>query len=606
MKSMFRKLYHLLSFEERKNALILLFMILFMAVFDVIGVASIAPFIAVLTNPEVILTNPILSELHNMLGFEKAEVENLDSDGFLFFLGMVVLVALLFSIFFKALTTYAYEKFAANQNYSLSCQLVSSYLQQPYSWFLDKHSADLGKTVLSEVNAVITGCLLPLLRFTSHLAVSISMITLLIFTDIYIALFTGLGLGGSYILIFLYLRKKLSHIGEDRVAANQERFKIIQEGFGGIKDIKIFGLEGLLIDRFDSPAKRFASHTATQHIAGQMPRFALEAVAFGGMIFLILFLMSQNKNLDETLPLIALFTLAAYRLMPSLQQVYAQLVQIRFSIPALDILYDDFNSIESRHDHTFSLNKAKPLGMKNHLELKNISFQYQNADRKALDSVNIKINVMSKIGIVGSTGSGKSTAIDIILGLLKPSKGSLLVDGKEINNENLLSWQSTIGYVPQQIYLTDNSIAENIAFGLETSKIDYELVERAARIANLNEFVEGLPNSYQTKIGERGVRLSGGQRQRIGIARALYYDPEILVFDEATSSLDNITEQAVMDALHNVGEKKTVIIVAHRITTVKKCDQIFILENGEITGAGGYQELMNSSDVFREMVQVSD
>ena len=264
-------------------------MILFMAVFDVIGVASIAPFIAVLTNPEVILTNPILSELHNMLGFEKAEVENLDSDGFLFFLGMVVLVALLFSIFFKALTTYAYEKFAANQNYSLSCQLVSSYLQQPYSWFLDKHSADLGKTVLSEVNAVITGCLLPLLRFTSHLAVSISMITLLIFTDIYIALFTGLGLGGSYILIFLYLRKKLSHIGEDRVAANQERFKIIQEGFGGIKDIKIFGLEGLLIDRFDSPAKRFASHTATQHIAGQMPRFALEAVAFGGMIFLILF-----------------------------------------------------------------------------------------------------------------------------------------------------------------------------------------------------------------------------------------------------------------------------------------------------------------------------
>ena len=606
MKSMFSKLYYLLSFEERKNALILLVMILFMAIFDVIGVASIAPFIAVLTNPEVILTNPILSELHTMLGFEKAEVGNLDSDGFLFFLGMVVMVALLFSIFFKALTTYAYEKYAANQNYSLSCQLVSSYLQQPYSWFLNKHSADLGKSVLSEVNAVITGCLLPLLRFTSHLAVSISMIVLLIFADIYIALFTSLGLGGSYILIFLYLRKKLSYIGEDRVIANQERFKIIQEGFGGIKDIKIFGLEGLLIDRFDSPAKRFASHTATQHIAGQMPRFALEAVAFGGMILLILFLMSQNKNLDETLPLIALFTLAAYRLMPSLQQVYAQLVQIRFSIPALDILYDDFNGIESSHDHSFSLEKAQPLGMKNHLELKNLSFQYQNTDRKALDNVNIRINVMSKIGIVGSTGSGKSTAIDIILGLLKPTKGRLLVDGKEINSENTLSWQSTIGYVPQQIYLTDNSIAENIAFGLQTSRIDYGLVERAAKIANLHEFVEDLPSGYKTKIGERGVRLSGGQRQRIGIARALYYDPEVLVFDEATSSLDNITEQAVMEALHNVGERKTVIIVAHRITTVKKCDQIFILENGKIADTGGYQELMNNSDVFRKMVQASD
>ena len=380
---MLRKLYSLLSKKDKKNAFLLLIMILFMALFDVIGVASIAPFIAVLTNPEIVLTNPILSKVHSFFGFSSADIGNLQTDGFLFLLGMIVLIALLFSITFKAFTTYAYERFAASQNYSLSCQLVEGYLHQPYSWFLNKHSADLGKSVLSEVNAVINGCLLPLLRFISHLTVCLAMIVLLLFVDFNVAIITGVGLGGSYVLVFLYLRKKLGHIGEDRVISNQERFKIIQEGFGGIKDIKIFGLEGLLINRFDSPAKRFAMHTATQHIAGQMPRFVLEGIAFGGMIFLILYLMSQNKDLETTLPLIALFTFAAYRLMPSLQQVYAQLVQIRFSVPALNILYDDFSNVNSTNKEAFSNAKAKPLGLKDSLNLKKVSFKYENAEKKS-------------------------------------------------------------------------------------------------------------------------------------------------------------------------------------------------------------------------------
>ena len=362
-----------------------------------------------------------------------------------------------------------------------------------------------------------------------------------------------------------------------------------------------------MINRFDSPAKRFAMHTATQHIAGQMPRFVLEGIAFGGMIFLILYLMSQNKDLETTLPLIALFTFAAYRLMPSLQQVYAQLVQIRFSVPALNILYDDFSNVNSTNKEAFSNAKAKPLGLKDSLNLKKVSFKYENAEKKAIDNLSISINAKTKIGLVGSTGSGKSTTIDLILGLLTPDKGQIVVDGKEINESVLLSWQSTIGYVPQQIYLTDNSVAENIAFGLEPKNIDHTAVEKAAQVANLHSFViEKLPSGYETEIGERGVRLSGGQRQRIGIARALYYDPEILVFDEATSSLDNLTEYAVMDAVHNIGKKKTIIIVAHRISTVKKCDNIFVLDEGKLIGKGNYEELISNNEIFKKMVTITE
>jgi ABC-type multidrug transport system fused ATPase/permease subunit len=318
-------------------------------------------------------------------------------------------------------------------------------------------------------------------------------------------------------------------------------------------------------------------------------------VAFGGIILLILYLMTLKGNFINSIPIISLYVFAGYRLMPALQQIYRSLIQIRYSGPAVDLLTNNLKNLNSpkvnQYTDSLKLNKC--------IELKNINFTYPNSSRKALEDVSMIIPAKSFIGLIGSTGSGKTTIVDIILGLLDPQKGHLEVDGTRINRENIQAWQRSIGYVPQHIYLSDDTVAANIAFGVETENINYDDIERASRIANLHEFVANeLPNQYQTEVGERGVRLSGGQRQRIGIARALYHNPEVLILDEATSALDNLTERAVMEAVNNLNDNITVIIIAHRLTTVKKCDKIFHLEKGKLKSQDNFENMKIKNSLF--------
>ena len=509
---------------------------------------------------------------------------------------------MLFSTLFKAWTIYTLERFAQQCNYSLSRQLVSVYLRQSYSWFLNRHSADIGKAVLSEANAVINGVLFPAMLIISYSAVTLAIMVLLIIVDPLLAMLVGCGLGGIYLITYLLLRKFLSSIGEDRVLANKERYKIIQEGFSGIKDIKIFGLEGILLNRFDNPSLRYAKHTATQHIVGRMPRFLMEILAFGGMLLVILYLMKNSENFSEIIPILSLYTLAAYRLLPSLQQVYSQLTTLRFSTPSLNILHKDLEDLDQTGVEILPLQRLSPLGIKKHISLNEIVFQYPGQEVLAINAVSLNISVKTTVGFVGSTGSGKTTIVDIILGLLEPNSGCVIVDDIIIHSENIRSWQKTIGYVPQQIYLSDDTIASNIAFGISSSNIDYKAVESAAKIANLHNFIiEKLPDGYHTKVGEQGIRLSGGQRQRIGIARALYYNPEILIFDEATSALDSVTERSVMEAVHKLGKKKTIIIIAHRLSTVRECDCIYVLEDGILEDQGTFDELVERNITFKNM-----
>jgi ATP-binding cassette, subfamily B, bacterial PglK len=596
------KIYTLLLPAERHRARFLLLMVLIMAILDTAGVASIAPFMAVISNPEIVSNNVYLSEFYDFFGFSRINNKPINIDGFMFLLGVVVFIIMLLSTFFKAWTIYSLERFAQQCNFSLSRQLTSGYLRQTYSWFLNRHSSDIGKAILSEANAVISGALFPLIMVIAYSAVTLSIMILLTIVDPWLALLVSSGLGGIYIATYFFLRKHLSNLGEDRVLANKERFKIIQEGFTGIKDIKIYGLENTLLNRFDDPSLRYAKHTATQHIIGKMPRFLMEILAFGGMLLVILYLMKYYDGFSEIIPVLALYTFAAYRLMPSLQQVYSQVTTLRFSIPALNILYDDLELLNQSDIEELSLQEAKPLGVNQHISLSDINFQYLGQEAQAINGISLNIPVKTTVGFVGSTGSGKTTIVDIILGLLQPNSGYVMVDNILINSENIRAWQKTIGYVPQQIYLTDDTIAANIAFGHDSNSIDYEAVENAATIANLHEFIiEKLPNGYHTTIGEQGVRLSGGQRQRMGIARALYYNPEVLIFDEATSALDNVTERLVMEAVHRFGQKKTIIIIAHRLSTVQECDCIFVIENGKIEDQGTFNELVERNISFKKM-----
>lgn len=592
-----KRLFALLTPLERKQAGYLLIMILVMAMLDVLGVASIMPFMAVLANPGVIETNSFLKAAYLF----SVQFGVNTPEQFLFVLGVVVFLLLVGSLAFKALATYMQMRFALMREYSIGKRLMEGYLHQPYSWFLSHNSADLGKNILSEVSTVISQSLKPYLYLVAHSIVAIALVLLLIITDPGLAFVVALSLVTFYLLVYWFTRGFLARIGVERIEANRERFSVVSEAFGATKVLKLCGLEKVYIERFAGSAKTYAHHQASAQIISVLPRYAIESIAFGGILILILYLMGQNGSFSSVLPLIALYAFAGYRLMPALQQVYAAFSQLRFSGAALERLHNDLMSLHPTSS-IVSKNAHSIKGFSQAITLSNIVYRYPEASKAALDRISLRIDAKSTVALVGSTGSGKSTLVDIILGLLDAQEGALTIDGQSIEEYGRGNWQRTIGYVPQQIYLTDNTVVANIAFGVSPDHVDQDAVERAAKIANLHEFViNEMPDGYATIIGENGLRLSGGQRQRIGIARSLYHNPQVLILDEATSALDNLTEQAVMEAVHNLGHEITIIIIAHRLSTVKECNKLFLLDKGRLVAQGTFDELIQKNDHFRSM-----
>lgn len=578
-----------------KQAKVLMLMILLMAFLDTIGVASIMPFMAVLSSPDLVQTNAVLN-----VAFTNSRYIGIHTtEQFLFALGVLVFVLLVTSLAFKALTMYLQTRFVLMREYSIGKRLVEGYLHQPYSWFLNRHSADLGKTILSEVAVVTGNGMLPLINLMAQCIVTLGLLILLIIVDPLLALSVGAGLGLAYAGIFAVMSDWLKRLGQERILANQERFTAVSEAIGAAKEVKVGGLEQAYIQRFAKPAKIYAKDVATAQVIAQLPRFALEAMAFGGMLLVILYLMAKSGSFTAALPIIALYAFAGYRLMPALQQIYSAYTQLCFVGPALDALHQDLSSLQATNARQGQLT---PLTLSQAIILSQVNYGYPNAPDLALKGIELTIPAHSTVGFVGTTGSGKTTTVDVILGLLEPQKGNLIVDGQPITATNRRQWQQAIGYVSQHIYLANDSVAANIAFGVNAKNIDHQAVERAGKIANLHEFVvNDLPQGYATTVGERGVRLSGGQRQRIGIARALYRNPQVLILDEATSALDNLTEQTVMEAVNNLGHDITIILVAHRLSTVRHCDQIYLLEQGEVKAQGTFEELTQASERFRAM-----
>lgn len=590
----FIKIIEIFSPAEKKNAALLLLMIFVMAVLDVLGIASIFPFMAVLADPSLIKNNTYLSWIYVRLGFATRH-------DFLIFLGLASFILLVISIAFKAVGTYLQLRFALMREYSLGKRLIERYLRQPYSWFLNRQSNDMGKTILSEMNIVVQHAILPMIVIIAQSAVVLLILAMLFALKPLLALVVGSTLAIVYGVIIKVVANKLTRIGYERIKENQRRFIATGEAFSAVKEIKISGLEDVYIERFGTSAMRYADYQASALIISALPRYALEAVAFGGMLLLLLYLLIDGGGLATALPIISLYAFAGYRLMPALQQIYSNIALLKFAGPALDKLHSDLVKLALPNQFK---DDATKMTISERLELKNISFTYPDANKLALSNISMNIPVLSTVGLVGSSGSGKSTTIDIIAGLLNPEIGIMEVDGVVIEPHNCRNWQRSIGYVPQQIYLSDDTIAANIAFGIDPDKVDLVALEQAARIANLHDFINSdLPDGYMTKVGERGVRLSGGQRQRIGIARAVYHQPLILILDEATSALDNLNERAVMDAVNNLSHKITIIIVAHRLSTVRQCDKLYLFEGGQVSAVGTYDELVSKNALFKKMAK---
>jgi ABC-type multidrug transport system fused ATPase/permease subunit len=592
------KILSLLTKIERRRLFPLAAGVLLMSVLEVAGIGSLAPLMAVVADPEVIRTQPLLSVLFEAGGFGSDRA-------FLIALGFGVFLIVLLSTAFKMVVSYVMNRFIGNRRYTLSHRLFRQYLYQPYGYFLDHNTSELSKNLLTEVDLVVNGVLQPGMDTFSKGILILAILVFLIIANPLIAAATAGIFGTIYTVLYGFVRLRVMHHGKTVREANRLRFQVVSEAFGAIKDVKILGKEPAFSQSYAVGARRFAVTQAAQKLLSSLPGQAMQALAVGFAVALVIVMLSTHGSLAEVLPLLAVYLFALQRLMPELQQVFAGVTQMRYYSHTVDALYKDMKEMPAPAltDKEMMKTAYERLPFNREVELKNLAFSYPTSRAPVLKDINFRLKKNTTIGLVGTTGCGKTTLVDVIMRLLEPTGGEILVDGNLISDTKL--WQHNFGYVPQQIYLSDDTVAANIAFGVPESLRDMAAVEQAARVANLHDFLTvELPQGYETIVGERGIRFSGGQRQRVGIARALYHDPAILVMDEATSALDSVTEDAVMDAIHNLMHTKTIIIIAHRITTVQECDEICLMERGRIVARGRYEELLRDNPKFRAMAKV--
>ena len=585
----FLEALQLLSVRERRQVYLLMPGIILMACLEDAGIAAISPFLSLVTNPESIETNGVLRWLYGTFNFESTQ-------SFVVFMGLIALALMVTSNLFALFMNWLLVRFAWFRNHSLSERLLAQYLAKPYTFFLERNTSEMGKNILAEVQQVVNGLLVPGMLTLANIIVVLFILIFLIVLNPLRAIVVALALGSGYVIVYTLLQKRMARYGDESVQANKGRFQLANEALGGVKEIKLLGRENVFLGNFAKVSKLFSRRMAMAEVMSNSPRYVLDTIAFGTILTIMIVLYTQDGG--QVIPVVGVYAFAGYRLMPALQQIYRHITKARFHTSVLATVKRDLEAMTI----TFP-DSSERLPFLDRLELSNISFKYPTAKTPLLNNLSLTISRNASVAFVGSTGSGKTTIVDILLGLLPPDVGEVLVDGQRLDKDNLRSWQANIGYVPQTIFLSDGTIAQNIAFGISGEKLDMEAVVKAATIANLHDFVESLPDGYNTLVGERGVRLSGGQRQRIGIARALYHDPSVLILDEATSALDNVTEEAVFQAIKNVMGKKTVIMIAHRISTVRECDTIFILEKGHIVSQGSYGELLLSSRHFQALAR---
>ena len=598
-----KKIISLLSAKEKKQGILVLLIAILMAIFEVLGVASVTPFLAVMSDPSIVESNSTLSKIYKDLNFKSI-------NNFLIFLGIISFSIMLISAFVRTLGIYLLTNFAQLRRHSISLVLLNSYLSKDYEFFLARDTAELSKTLLSEVDQVVNGVIQPFSSLVAYSSASIALLLFLILINP-ITTLAALGLIGlSFLLIFLLVRPKMAQLGSKQIEANKGRFKAASEALNGIKEIKLYRRESFYLNQFSKPTYLMARYISFNQILSQIPRFLIEAFAFGGIILLAIMLLQNSggieaNNLGNIIPLLGLYAFSGLKLLPAIQVVYQSSTQIQFWQSAINNLLKDFiKGLEAKATNEMTGDSIN-LGMFDALELKNLSFSYPKSNQQALEEISFSIQKNDSLAVIGRSGSGKSTLVDIILGLIKPTKGDILINNCNLRENIVRSWQGKIGYVPQEIYLLDSSIYENIAFGIPLEKIDRERVRSVSKIAQISSFIENeLEFKYEHIIGERGIQLSGGQRQRIGIARALYNDPEIIVFDEATSSLDNKTEKDIIDSLGLVAKDKTLIVIAHRMSSISICNKVLILNNGSVSNFGNYNELKDSDVFMKELLKI--
>jgi len=598
MLKQIKELYSLLTKEQQIKLLRLQFLVVLMSFAEIASVAAIGPFMALVGDMNQLQGEGVLALAYQAAGLATPQQ-------FLFWLGVVVLVVLALAACISMFTIWRLSMYGARVGGELSSRLFNHYMHQSWLFHAGGSSSQLTNRISQEAQRITSNIINPLMQMNAKLVMASLMAVAIFLYNPLVAFIALATFVTAYLVLYRTVRRKLNDNGAIITRSQQLRFKLMSEGFGGIKDVLLLGRQKVFVDRFAKASDEFAAAQGNNQVLSQVPRYAMELVAFASVIFLVLYLLVAHQgNLGTILPVLSIYALAGFKMLPAFQQVYSSVSNIRGNLAAFHTLRDDLRAsalaVPLQSNCAEPQQSSRPVGSAS-IELRDVVFTYPGKTDPALKRLSLKIPANSVVGLIGSSGSGKSTAIDLLLGLIMPESGTVLIDGEPLTSNNLRNWQSRVGFVSQSIFLADSSIRENIAFGLPSKDIDNTQVRRAATMAHLDELLQELPQGLDTLVGERGVQLSGGQRQRIGIARALYDDVDILVLDEATSALDGITEKLVMDAIHDFSGKKTIIMIAHRLATVKQCDTIFLIDKGSVSDSGAFNELSQRNAIFKRM-----
>ncbi len=594
-----RKTFALVDKTTQVRAIGVLLVIILGVVLETVGIGLIFPFIQVIIDPGA--SGPI-TEVLRFFSIEIGPQEN----ALLITLSVLILVLFVLKNVVLLLIYYLQTKFSMDNMRILALRMYAHYLRSPYALHLARNSSDLIQNIHAASAGTFVGSFMGFLTLFSEILLILALIVLMLTIDFRTTVAAGLILSAGVSAFYMIFRNQFRYWGERTLKVDKSVLKSLQQGLHSIKEVKILGRENFVLNDYRTPLNEFVSLIIIKQIMAQVPRLWVETLTVMTIIAVILYALSAGNSAASILPVLTVFAASTLRLIPSMSRIVISMNRINEAKHSVDVIYEDLfeNELAQAPARRTEADTA-PFTFRREIAVENVSFQYASSPSTALKDVSVSIPKGTSLGIVGESGAGKSTLVDLILGLLTPTSGSIEVDGRDIS-EMPQEWQRHVGYVPQSIYLIDDTLRRNIALGVEDDEIDEARVANALRMARLDDFVAGLPEGLDTAVNEHGVRLSGGQRQRVGIARALYNEPDVIILDEATSALDSATEREVNKAIEALSSEKTLIIIAHRLSTVRGCDQLIFLDGGRLQGRGSFDQLTASNPKFRNLAKLAE